>query len=225
MRANSSAAIFLILVSFTAGAQRSEIGFGLGVFNYTGDLVRTFRLGNSTPAGTVFYRNNLSKVVSFRATLTAGKLAAGELPLDAAAALRNASFSISLFEAALGFEYHFLDWRDSKRPMRYTPYLFAGLGLFGISGYTSKPVAYSDVQAAVPFGGGFKYIINPKMYVAFETGIRKTFFDYLDNVSDGDITRKNYRYGNPDDLDNYFFIGITLTRTFYDIPCPTNPYR
>ncbi|MCS6972988.1 MAG: DUF6089 family protein, partial [Cyclobacteriaceae bacterium] len=209
MRANSSAAIFLILASFTAGAQRSEVGFGLGVFNYTGDLVRTFRLGNSTPAGTVFYRNNLSKVVSFRATLTAGKLAAGELPLDAAAALRNASFSISLFEAALGFEYHFLDWRDSKRPMRYTPYLFAGLGLFGISGYTSKPVAYSDVQAAVPFGGGFKYIINPKMYVAFETGIRKTFFDYLDNVSDGDITRKNYRYGNPDDLDNYFFIGIT----------------
>ncbi len=206
-------------------AQRSEIGFGLGTFNYTGDLVRTYYLPNSTPAGTAFYRNNFSKVVSFRASITAGKLAADERPLDAAATQRNASFSITLIEAALAFEYHFLDWRDSKRPMRYTPYLFAGFGLFGISGYASKPEAYSNVQAALPFGGGFKYILNPKMYIAFETGIRKAFFDYLDNISDGDVTRKNFRYGNPNDFDNYFFVGISLTRTFYDIPCPTNPYR
>lgn len=225
MRVVSLVAGFILLVTFPSAAQRSEVGFGFGTFNYTGDLVRTYRISNSTPAGTAFYRNNLSKVVSFRASLTAGKVAASEVPLDAAAAQRNASFSISLFEAALGLEYHFLDWRDSKRPMRYTPYLFAGFGLFGISGHASKPVAYSNVQAAIPFGGGFKYILNPKMYVAFEIGIRKTFFDYIDNISDGNVTQKNYRYGNPNDLDNYFFIGITLTRTFYDIPCPTNPYR
>jgi hypothetical protein len=214
-----------LLLSFTGHAQRTEIGFGVGTLNYTGDLVRTYRLGNSTPGGTAFYRNNFSKVVSFRASLTAGTISARELPLDAAAALRNASFSISLFEAALGFEYHFLDWRDSKHPIRYTPYLYAGMGLFGISGHSNKPEEYSNVQAAFPFGGGFKYILNPKMYVAFEFGMRKTFFDYLDNISDGNFYQKNYRYGNPRDYDNYFFMGLTLTRTFYDIPCPTNPYR
>jgi hypothetical protein len=224
MRTTITACLFII-TALAALAQRSEVGFGLGTFNYTGDLARTYHLGFSTPAGTAFYRHNLSKVVSFRASLTAGKLAARELPLDAAAAQRNAAFSISLFETALAFEYHFLDWRDNKRPMRYTPYLFAGLGLFGISGYESKPQAYSNVQAAIPFGGGFKYILNPKMYIAFETGIRKTFFDYLDNISDGDPTRKNFQYGNPNDFDNYFFVGISITRTFYDIPCPTNPYR
>lgn len=215
----------LIAIAYILQAQRSEVGFGLGTFNYTGDLVRTFSLSNSTLAGTIFYRNNISKVVSFRTTLTAGRLSAEEVPLDAPAAIRNASFDIFLFEAALGFEYHFLDWRDSRRPMRYTPYLFAGFGLFGISGYDIKPVEYSNVQGVIPFGGGFKYVVNPKLYASFEVGIRKTFFDYLDNISGGDQTQKNYRYGNPNDFDNYFFVGITLTRTFYDIPCPTNPYK
>jgi hypothetical protein len=99
------------------------------------------------------------------------------------------------------------------------------MGLFGISGHQNKTADYSNVQAAIPFGGGFKYIVNPKFYAAFEVGIRKTFFDYLDNISAGDQTNKNYQYGNPNDLDNYFFVGITITRTFYDIPCPTNPYK
>ena len=78
---------------------------------------------------------------------------------------------------------------------------------------------------AIPFGGGIKYILNPKYYIAIEFGVRKTFFDYLDNISDGDPSQKNYQYGNKFDYDTYYFLGVTLTRTFYDIPCPTNPYK
>lgn len=219
------AGLFLLLVGFSAQAQRSELGFGIGTFTYTGDLAPTYRLSNSRPAFTVLFRSNISKVISLRTSITAGKLGASEIPLDKFAARRNQSFNIFLFEASAGAEYHFLDWRDSKKPMRYTPYLFAGVGLFSISGNGNKPAPYSNVQMAIPFGGGFKYILNPKWYAAFEIGIRKTFFDYLDNVSGGDQTTKNYAYGNPNDFDNYFFVGITLTRTFYDIPCPTNPYK
>ena len=217
------AAFFL---SITLWAQRSELGFGAGTFNYTGDLVRNYNIKYSKPAATALYRSNLSKVVSFRASITAGKLGASEKPIDAFATQRNNSFDIFLMEGALAMEYHFLNWRDDKRPMRYTPYLFAGMALFGISGNASKSAEYSNVQGAIPFGGGFKYILNPAWYAAFEVGVRKTFFDYLDNVSDfNDQTQKNYGYGNPNDFDNYFFVGITLTRTFYDIPCPTNPYK
>jgi len=219
-------ASFLLVIANPLFSQRSELGFGLGTYNYTGDLVRTYRLKYSTPAATVLYRSNLSKVVSFRASITGGKLAASEEPIDAFSKERNASFDIFLIEGSLAFEYHFLNWRDDKRPMRYSPYIFAGIGLFGISGNESKPTEYSNVQTAIPFGGGFKYIMNPKWYAAFEIGIRKTFFDYLDNVSDtNDQTVKNYQSGNPNDFDNYFFVGITLTRTFYNIPCPTNPYK
>lgn len=207
-------------------SQRSEFGFGAGAFNYTGDLVRTYNILNSKPAGTVFYRNNISKVVSFRTALTGGKLAASDKrPLDSFAQQRASSFNLFILEASTVFEYHFLDWRDDKRRLRFSPYLFAGFSLFIISGNGPKNAAYSNVQPAIPFGGGIKYVINPKWYLAFEVGIRKTFFDYLDNISDGDLSLKNYQYGNRYDNDNYIFTGITLTRTLYDIPCPTNPYR
>jgi hypothetical protein len=208
-------------------SQKSEVGFGLGVFNYTGDLVRTYDITTSRPAATAFYRSNISKVISLRVSLTGGQVAASDKhkPIDSAAVLRNASFSIFLLEASSVFEYHFLDWRDEKRRLRFTPYLFAGVGLFGISGNNTKTKAYSNVQMSIPFGAGMKYVLNPKYYLSLEFGVRKTFFDYLDNISGGNTTIKNYQYGNPNDYDNYFFTGITLTYTFYDIPCPSSPYR
>lgn len=221
-----SALIFWIY-SQNAYSQRSEVGFGIGTFNYTGDLVRTYNFRFSKPAATVMYRSNLSKVVSFRASLTGGGIGARDRkkPIDAFAAQRNASFNLFLIEAAVAMEYHFLNWRDDKYFLRFSPYLFLGLGLFGLSGNDSKPAEYSNIQGAVPMGGGIKYIVNPKWYLSLEFGMRKTFFDYLDNVSEATSPVKNYRYGNPFDNDNYFFLGVSITRTFYDIPCPTNPYK
>jgi len=232
---NRISAIGVILITglifspkvFAQISQRSELGFGIGTFTYTGDLSRTYNFVNSRPAATAFYRANISKVISFKTALTGGKLAASDksAPLDAFARQRDASFNIFLLEGSATFEYHFLDWRDDKRRLRFTPYLFAGIGLFGISGVETKPAEYSNMQASIPFGGGMKYVLNPKWYIAFELGIRKTFFDYLDNVSDENPAFKNYQYGNKYDYDNYFFTGFSITRTFYDIPCATNPYR
>lgn len=216
----------LCFLSFAVTAQRSEVGFGLGTLNYTGDLVRRYNFLNSRPAATVFYRSNMSNVVSFRAALTGGKLYGSDSrPIDPFSAQRQASFNIFLIEASTTFEYHFLNWRETKRFVRFSPYLFGGLALFGMSGNGNKPEEYSNVQGAVPFGTGLKYVINPKWYVALEFGARKTFFDYLDNVSIGRENNKNYQYGNPFDNDAYYFLGFSVTRTFYDIPCPTNPYK
>jgi hypothetical protein len=215
-----------VLLCSNIFAQRSEVGFGLGTFNYTGDLSRKYNFLNSKPAATVFYRSNLSKVVSFRTAFTGGKLGASDKrPIDAFAEKRSASFNIFLLEASAVMEYHFLNWRDDKRMLRFTPYMFGGLGIVGISGAQKKPEPYSNVQGIIPFGVGGKYIINPYWYIALEFGARKTFFDYLDNISVGDPRLKNYQYGNPHDNDAYYFLGLTVTRTFYVIPCPTNPYK
>lgn len=207
--------------------QRSEIGAGIGIFNYSGDLVRTFQLSSSKPAATVFYRSNISNVISLRTSITGGKIGATDTknPIDAFSAQRAASFNLFLLEAGATFEYHFLDWRDSKKRLRFTPFVFGGANLFGISGMEQKNAEYSNIQFSIPFGGGMKYVLNPKYYIAFEFGIRKTFFDYLDNISEGNPSFKNYQYGNSFDYDNYFFTAITLTYTFYDIPCPGSPYR
>jgi len=218
--------VLLSIISYGQIRQRSEIGFGLGTFNYTGDLARNYNFANSKLAGTVLYRANISSIVSFRASLTGGKLGASDKKnaIDAFAATRAASFNLFLFEAATTFEYHFLDWRDTKRRLRFTPYVFAGFALFGISGNPEKNEEYSNVQATIPFGIGIKYVLNPKWYIALEGGVRKTFFDYLDNISDEDPAYKNYQYGNKYDNDSYYFLGVTLTRTFYDIPCAVSPY-
>jgi hypothetical protein len=221
---------YILIFSFALSvgavkAQSSEVGFGLGTLTYTGDLVRSYDFKYSKPAATVFYRSNISTVVSFRAALTAGKIGASEKPIDILGTRRNASFDLFLFEASTVMEYHFLNWRDSKRFVRFTPYMFAGFGLFGISGNEEKQAEYSNIQAAIPFGLGVKYVYNPKWYFSLELGARKTFFDYLDNVSEGNQHRKNYQYGNPNDNDHYYYLGISITRTFYDIPCPKNPYK
>ena len=220
---------WLLLATFfitqTSLAQRSEVGFGLGTFNYTGDLAYTYQFANSKPAATVFYRANISRIISFRTAITGGKIGASDnRPVDAFATRRNTSFNLFLLELSGGLEYHFLNWRDDKRITRFTPYLFAGMGLFSISGMASKPAEYSNIQLAIPFGMGFKYVLNPKWYLALEFGMRKTFFDYLDNVSGGDGVIKDFQYGNPNDNDHYYFLGLSLTRTFYIIPCPTSPY-
>jgi hypothetical protein len=39
------------------------------------------------------------------------------------------------------------------------------------------------LQLAIPFGGGVKYNINKNLVVGFEIAWRKTFTDYLDDVS------------------------------------------
>lgn len=225
-RRTLSSVIFILLLSVGAThAQSSEVGFGLGTFNYTGDLVQFYNFRFSKPAATVFYRANLSNVVSFRAGITAGLIGASEVPTDAFASQRNTSFRHFLYEGSTVMEYHFLNWRDTKRYVRFTPYLFGGVALFGFSGEVDRTQAYSTVQMAIPFGAGVKYVLNPKWYLSLEFGMRKTFFDYLDNISGGDLRNKNYQYGNESNNDHYYFLGVSITRTFYTIPCPTNPYK
>src|SRR5258706_14812762 len=105
---------FLMLVnsSMAQPSQRSEVGFVLGVFNYTGDLVRTFDLTTSRPAATVFYRSNISRVITFRTALTAGQIAGRgkHNRIDSFAIKRKRSFAIFLIELSCTFEYHCLYW-------------------------------------------------------------------------------------------------------------------
>ena len=215
-----------LLFSFFANGQSTEIGGGIGGLSYTGDLNRGYDLLQNRPAATVFHRTNLSNVVSFRVGITAGKLAGSDDKgnVDVFSNQRNATFDAFIFEGSGVLEYHFLDWRSERSLVRWTPYVFGGIGIFAMSGHQNKPEEYSNVQPVLPFGVGFKYILNPKWYLGLEGGARKTFFDYLDNVSEGNVAIKNYQYGNTNDNDMYYFVGFTINYSFYTIPCPF-PYK
>src|SRR6188768_497133 len=92
--------LLIQLFPLVSAAQRSEVGFGLGTFNYTGDLVKSYDFRFSKPAATIMYPTNLSRVVSLRTSITGGQLGASALrnPVDAFAGQRAASFNIFLLE-------------------------------------------------------------------------------------------------------------------------------
>ena len=213
--------IILLLVGATGYAQKSEVGAGLGGLSYTGDLIRNYQITENSLGGLIYYRNNLSDAISLRYTATLGKLqGSDENPFDAFAAARDASFDIFIIEPTVTLEYNFLDYKDPHSAINFSPYFFAGAGFFTFFGQDESPFEYSTFQPVIPFGVGIKYKINRNWNLNFEFGARKTFFDYLDNISEAIPNTKNYQYGNPHDKDTYYFVGVSVSYAFYPIICP-----
>lgn len=219
--------IFLFFFGVISYGQKLqyEVGFGLGLMTYTGDLTQSLKPRYLRPAAEGHFRMNMNDAISLRLSLLAGRIVGSDekAPVDAFAANRNHDFGVYVFETAGVMEYHFFKWRENKY-LRWTPYLFGGLGLFAISGSSVKK-DYSSIQPVLPLGFGAKYILNPRHQLEFQFGLRKTFFDYLDNLSEGDLSRKDYQSGNWNDNDMYYYIGVAFTLSFYDIPCPKSPYN
>lgn len=213
--------LVLIFFSGTANAQFNEIGIGIGGTTYTGDLVHQYNFSLNRPALNVFYRTNFSDVVSIKYGLLGGFLyASDENPIDPFAEVRSRSFSIFLIEASATLEYHFLDYKRENSLIKWSPYLYGGAGIFTFFGDGPPTGPYNRLQAVIPFGVGFKYILNPEFSLGIEFGARKTFFDYLDNISEPRSPEKNYLYGNRHDNDWYYYLGVSLSYTFYKVPCP-----
>ena len=222
-------AITLFFFTYNLSAQvirsQSEFGFGLGAMNYTGDLTQSMNPRFFRPGATAYFRVNISEATSFKASLTGGRIVGSDKknPVDSFAVQRDHEFGIYVVEASGVMEYHFLKWKENPH-LRWTPYIFGGLGIFTVLG-SEVQKEYSSIQPVLPFGIGAKYVLDPRHMLEFQFGIRKTFFDYLDNVSEGDLTSKDFQYGNWNDSDMYYFIGVSYTISFYDIPCPTSPYK
>ncbi len=218
--------VFCLLISFSGFSQKREIGGGMGVLSYTGDLSRNALTNPIKPGATVFYRFNMRDHISIKVSFVAGGLSGTDSkPIDAFSVARAGSFNIFLYEFATGIEYYFLDFRSKNAPQNWSPYFYGGLGLFGMLGHENKNATYSSVQMAIPLAFGVRYRATPKWSFSVEAGIRATLFDYLDNYSEGDLFVKNYQYGNPEDNDKYYFAGVSLSYTFYNVICPTLPIK
>ncbi|MGF1636346.1 MAG: DUF6089 family protein [Cyclobacteriaceae bacterium] len=219
-------AILLVLIKLPANAQRHEAGLGVGAMMYTGDLARYPKLAQTKPGITAFYRQNYGPFLSARFSLLAGGLSGSdEQPYDALAEVRQNEFNVFVTEFAMIGEFNFLDIHNKHSLIHWTPYMFAGLGAFAFFGHEENPTAsYSNVQPVVPFGLGLKFALSPQFTLDITYGFRMLFTDYLDNVSGGEITERNFQHGNRFDKDMYQFFGISLGYTFYSIPCPFDFY-
>lgn len=221
-----------------AQAQRtSELGLGLGATNYKGEVSPQYQFQNSRPALTVFYRRDVSVPVTLRGGLTVGGLRARDTNVQGANGgvppvqdYRQLSLRGSVTELSGVVEYNFLDYhqRRDKHHVHVAPYLFIGLaGYYANTTVETQNAALqadfnrsgSKVGVAVPMGVGLKVALSERWNLGAEIGARKTFTDQLDHLSDQDPL-----FVNRHDQDWYYYNGISVSYTFYQIFCPP-PYK
>ncbi len=202
--------VSILLAGVTAKAQSSEIGLCGGVSFYMGDLNPKKVFGGSRPAGGVMFRYNINPRLAFKATALFGTLQASDATTGGDLA-RNLSFRSPISELSAQIELNFLKLFNERGENPFSPYLFLGVGVFAFNPqaelngiwYDLQPLGtegqdmnvkdasgkmydqkrYSLTNFCIPFGIGMRVNFLKYYCVGLEWGFRKTFTDYIDDVS------------------------------------------
>ena len=210
--ARAAGILLLLLVCLQRSAaqeQRGVMGIGIsaGGTNYIGELDDNFtlvftRLGAGAHLNFLFFSRVHIRLAAFHGRVTADD-ARGTFSGNES---RNLNFFSDIDEAGIHVLYK-LESRNkgfSKRN-RIAPYLFAGLGYFRFDPKTTRngvtyrlqkvgtegqylssgnyPDPYKLQQFCIPMGIGFQVKITSNFDFGVETGFRRLFTDYLDDVS------------------------------------------
>ncbi|HVZ95568.1 MAG TPA: DUF6089 family protein, partial [Chitinophagaceae bacterium] len=170
-----------------------------GDLNYNGDLQQhAFTFSQSHFGGGLGATYDLNDHFAVRSSFIFGKLSADDKYGRNAA--RNLNFISGLTELNLNAVYYITPMGAHA----LTPYVFAGVAMFHFNPYTYdtagiktylRPLStegegfisgrpnYSLTQIAIPFGAGVKFSLSDNVNVGLELGYRKSFTDYVDDVS------------------------------------------
>lgn len=113
---------------------------------------------------------------------------------------RNFNFRNDIYDAAFTGEYFFFEDNDLGNTYRYRngfrAYLFAGFGAFfhnpktfyrgewvKLQPLATEGVQYKKLVMNIPMGIGFYFTFNRRNRFGFEMNYRKTFTDYIDDIS------------------------------------------
>lgn len=230
-----------------------------GTANYQGDLKPTsFTFNHSNPAFTVILRKPLSRWFTWRSGASITKVEGADKYNRNDLKPRNLSFFTGLKEIYTGLEINLLDISTKQ----FTPYMYGAVIVYHFNPWTYdnsgnkvylKPLStegqglpdypenkpYRLTQTALGFGVGGKYAISNCVNIGIEFSQRKTFTDYLDDVStsypdyDKLITARGdkavelswrgdelpggapypyegYQRGTKTEMDWYYFFGLTF---------------
>ena len=200
--------LLLFLPLSISGQRNSDYGVFGGVSSYIGDINPTRLLYSPLPAGGIFYRFNLNPREALRTNIFIGGLRANDLDFkNAFQQARAASFSGTVGEWALQFEFNFFPYSTEGKLWDYTPYFAAGAGIAFVNTtvFTYVPV--------IPFSFGFKVNVYKNVGLEAEYGFRKTFYDNFDGLKDLVASSDNGWIHNND---WYTFTGIAITWKFYN---------
>ena len=198
LKINSLKKLFFILflVKFiTVNAQRVDVGFGIGLSNYWGDLAPSISFDESKVTSNVFARLNLSKVWALTGQITSLQVSGTDKNFNFNKS-RNLSFTDNITEYAGLVEYNFADYGYGVLDSKITGYIFGGMAYFKYSPQTvyagqtvnlrdlkTEDVIYGTYSFAIPFGIGAKWIFARNLSLEANFNIRKTYTDYIDDVS------------------------------------------
>jgi len=203
--------LFVMSVMVGVKAQSSEIGLCGGVSFYMGDLNPKGVFSGSRPAGGVLYRYNINPRLAFKANVLFGSLEASDAKNGGDLA-RNLSFRSPLSEISAQIELNFLRLYNERGMNPFSPYLFAGVAVFSFNPQAGLNGRWYDLQAlgtegqalnkkdpetgimydkkrysltnfSIPFGIGMRVNFLKYYCIGLEWGFRKTFTDYIDDVS------------------------------------------
>jgi hypothetical protein len=113
---------------------------------------------------------------------------------------RNFNFRNDIYDLGFTGEYFFYENNDLGNTYRYRngfrAYIFAGVGAFysnpktlyqgswvALQPYASEGYQYRHLVMNIPMGVGFYFTFNKKHRIGFEVNYRKTFTDYIDDIS------------------------------------------
>jgi len=196
-------------ITFLA-SQKSELGAFVGTSYYIGELTNSYFANPKSAAG-IIYRYNLNPRWAIKCSALFGSFEASDKETNSNNA-RNLSFRSPITELSTQIEFNFLNLYIDAEKNRFTPYIFGGLSLFSFNPQTKydnhwydlQPIGtegqgledfddkYSLTSISIPFGLGVKFNFFRRFSTGLEWGWRKTFTDYLDDVST--------KYVNPDIL-------------------------
>ncbi len=196
-----------LLIQKSANAQL-EAGLAVGLSSYQGDLAPNSISGSLSQlhfSGGVFGRYNINNYVAVKLGLNYAKISAEDAKASTDSQIeRNLSFRSNIFEASFTGEFNILGYQPYNYERIFSPYIFAGVSYFrfdpqaffdnewvnlqplgtegqGLGG--EFPEEYKLFQIAIPVGVGVKYALNDQWNIGLEVGLRKTFTDYIDDVS------------------------------------------
>ncbi|MFN5183723.1 MAG: DUF6089 family protein [Bacteroidota bacterium] len=183
-----------------------DAGFMLGGAYYLGELNPSKHFYMSQPALGIFYRFNQHYRLSYRVGLNFGSIMGDDSQSDQVDQIsRNLNFKNKIQELSCIAEFNFWDYRISHPKKYFAPYIFLGFALLKHNPmgeykgryYDLQPLCtegqdtplredaskYKLVQFTIPFGIGAKLNVSKNVGLSFEWGMRKTYTDYLDDVS------------------------------------------